>query len=159
MNRSATIWAVILVVAGARCGAAEVALDAERIAQALKNWEALEAASYTYDLGIGIGAPFGYGEFHVKVRDGKCSARHYGGIGFGRPKLMNRLRYQPCREGYLPRELMEQIAGEVSNGRKLVELKIHPKYAFAVGASTDTDKLYDASWSFEIREFKLQDRR
>jgi hypothetical protein len=57
------------------------------------------------------------------------------------------------------RELMDQVAREISNGRQLVQLTIHPKYSFAVGASTDNDKLHDSSWGFTIREFRLEGHR
>jgi hypothetical protein len=159
MQRSPGLTVLAIALGVATSGASEAPTDSERIAQALARWDALNPAGYSYDLGIGIGSPFGYGEFHVKVKGEKCLARHYRGVGLGRPTFLERIRYRPCKAGYLPRELMNQIAEDVSRGRYLEDIQLHPAYEFIVGATTDTDKLVNQTWSFEIRDFKMQERR
>ena len=154
MKTSAFIWVVAVSLATATSDASDSSGGIERIKEAQLRWELLGATSFSYDLGKSIGSPFGYGEFHVKVRGGKCLARHYAGVGFGRPKFWESLRYRPC-EGMLPGDLMAQVAGEVAHGRQLVHFEVHPTYGFAVSVGTDTDQP-DASWSYEIKHFKLK---
>jgi hypothetical protein len=158
MKRLAAAFAIAALFAGTASIGSERDSGGERFAAAQRRWIALNASDYSYDLGIGIGAPFGYGEFHVKVKGEKCVARHYAGGGFGRPRFVDRFRYRACREGLLPTELFEQVTRELSNGRQLTELKTHPEYGFPLEVSTDTDQLVDASWGFQIKAFRLNGR-
>jgi hypothetical protein len=137
-------------------GATELGGDLARLQAAEKRWLDLGANTYTYDLGVSVGAVFGWGQYRVKVKNGKCSARHYGGVGFGRPTLLDRLLYRRDCKGLLPSELFAEMAGDLSRGYHLTTLEVHPQYGFPISASTDTDRMEDQGWGFEIKDFAVK---
>lgn len=146
----------LLGVAAGLCGAAVAADDSARFVEAHDKWNALSARTYTYDLGVSIGAVFGYGHFHVKVKEGRCLARHYAGVGFGRPSFGDRLRYRPC-DGYLPADLFQSVRDDLARGWKVTDLTTDDRYGFPSRASIDNDgTIEDQGWGFEITNFRLR---
>jgi len=154
MKRIAIALTVSLLCMSA--GASEFGSDLERLQAAEKRWLDLGASTYTYDVGVSVGAVFGWGQYRVKVQNGKCSSRHYGGVGFGRPTLLDRLRYRRDCKGLLPSELFAEMVGDLSRGFHLTKLEVHPQYGFPVSASTDSDGIEDQGWGFEIKDFAVK---
>jgi hypothetical protein len=124
-----------------------------KMAQA--RWEDLRLDTYSYDIGKGIGSPFGYGKFHVLVKHGKCIARHFGGVGFGRPKFFERFTFRAC-DHLLPGELMAQVVEELGHGRTITQCILDTQYGFAASIDTDHAQLEDAGWGYEITKFRAK---
>ena len=93
---------------------------------------------------------------HVKVKDGRCLARHYAGVGLGRPSFADRLRYRPC-DGYLPADVFQSVRDDLAKGWKVTDLTTHDRYGFPSHASIDNDgTIEDQGWGFEIGNFRLR---
>lgn len=136
--------------------------DSQKLVAAEQKWVSLGAVSYKYTLGVSVGAVFGWGEFKISVKNGVCTSRHVGGVGFGRPRFIERFKLvRGCQmDGWggvhlLPADLFRDMREEVANGAVLEELKLHPLYGFPVEATVNTDKMEDQEWGFTISDFKL----
>jgi hypothetical protein len=156
---------LVVAIAVASSALANSPADLQKVTTAEQKWIRLGAVSYEYTLGVSVGGVFGWGEFKVTVKNGICTSRHIGGIGFGRPRFIERFRFaRGCNvDGWsgvhlLPADLFREITEEVANGFVLKNLRVHPEYGFPVEASIDSDKSEDQGWGFTISDFKLTSR-
>lgn len=124
--------------------------DAEYLAQleqAERMWGSADVSGYRYTLLKG--GVFGYAEYTVRFKQGRCTARSR--FVFDKPRP-----WQPARcEGLTMPELFSEVREQLVRGTRRVELNFDESLGHIVkfSAEPDTD-LTDQDWYLSVSDFR-----